>query len=178
MKNNVLLLAITGLTMCTSPLVHATCNTNLPETTPTQRFDNNLDGTVTDLKTGLMWKQCVEGMTAQGTTACVGTALTFGWQSALQQVQVVNGDPSQNLGYSDWRMPNIKELQTIVERQCDSPAINQAVFPNDPGTYTWSSTSNKIPANGAWRTGFDTGNAISSGLSNLTNIRLVRGMEP
>ena len=63
-------------------------------------FADNGDGTVTDSATGLMWTQGDSGI---GMT----------WAQALAWVQQMN---EQNyLGYSDWRLPNAKELQSIVD---------------------------------------------------------------
>jgi PKD repeat protein len=62
-------------------------------------FTNNGDGTITDLATGLMWSRNDNG-----------SALL--WSNALAWVQGRNA--SNYLGHSDWRLPNIKELQSII----------------------------------------------------------------
>jgi hypothetical protein len=63
-------------------------------------FIDNGDGTITDVATGLMWSQrdSGEGMT---------------WEDALAWVQERNEE--NYLGYSDWRLPNAKELQSLVD---------------------------------------------------------------
>lgn len=63
-------------------------------------FVDNGDGTITDRATGLMWAQA---------DSLVG----MDWQAALAWVQGKNDD--RYLGYSDWRLPNAKELQSIVD---------------------------------------------------------------
>jgi len=63
-------------------------------------FADNRDGTVTDRATGLMWAQ-----------ADSGAGMT--WAQALEWVQQMN--EQHYLGYSDWRLPNAKELQSIVD---------------------------------------------------------------
>ena len=63
-------------------------------------FHDNSDGTVTDLPTGLMWSQADSG---------VG----MNWESALAWVQKQN--ERKYLGYDDWRLPDIKTLQSIVD---------------------------------------------------------------
>jgi hypothetical protein len=110
--------------------------TSIPATTPSSRFSVS-NGTVTDQQTGLMWKQCSEGLSGAGCT--LGTAATFTWQAALQRVPIVNN--SGFAGYSDWRLPNVKELSSIVEEQCYSPSINSAVFPNTQQAYGYWSSS-------------------------------------
>jgi len=75
------------------------------------QFQDNGDGTVTDLATGLMWQQMDDG-------------LGRNWEEAL--------DYSQNLtlaGHDDWRLPNTHELQSIVDytrsmQETGSPAID------------------------------------------------------
>ena len=66
----------------------------------TNSFVSNGDGTVTDLATTLMWSQ-----------ADSGTGLN--WSNALAWVQARNA--VNHLGHNDWRLPNIKELQSIVD---------------------------------------------------------------
>ncbi|HET6495102.1 MAG TPA: DUF1566 domain-containing protein, partial [Thermoleophilia bacterium] len=63
-------------------------------------FADNGDGTITDSATGLMWSQTdsAEGMN---------------WKAALAWVQTKNAE--DYLGHSDWRLPNVKELQSIVD---------------------------------------------------------------
>jgi hypothetical protein len=76
-------------------------------------FVNNGDGTITDQATGLMWMQNDSGHLNAGDK---GDG-TLNWQQAL--------DWAENLsyaGYSDWRLPNAKELQAIVD-YTRSPAI-------------------------------------------------------
>lgn len=81
-------------------------------------FLKNGDETITDAATGLMWTQndSGEGMS---------------WEEALAWVQTKNS--ANYLGYSDWRLPNAKELHTIVEYSNapgynEKPAINTEFF--------------------------------------------------
>lgn len=149
--------------------VSAICTDTVPATTPDSRFNDNGDGTVTDVKTGLVWKRCNEGQTWDGTT-CNGTASTLTWQEALEA-----GAYSTFAGKSDWRLPNSKELGSIVERKCISPAINATVFPNTPSSYFWSGSPYASDSDGAWGVGFGNGNVNSYGKSNGFYVRLVRG---
>lgn len=63
-------------------------------------FHDNGDGTITDRATGLMWSKA-------------DSKVGMNWQQALAWVQVKNKE--KYLGYSDWRLPNAKELQSIVD---------------------------------------------------------------
>jgi hypothetical protein len=66
----------------------------------TNDFVDNGDGTVTDRSTGLMWSQDDSG------TPMI-------WEDALAWVEQKNNEV--HLGHSDWRLPNAKELQSIVD---------------------------------------------------------------
>jgi len=85
---------------------------SIPATAPASRFTDNGDGTVTDKTTGLQWQRCSQGQTWSGGT-CAGTATGHTWQAALQLADVAT-----YAGRSDWRLPNIKELASIVEQAC------------------------------------------------------------
>ncbi len=88
-----------------------------------ESYRDNFDGTVTDAVTGLMWQQSVPGLAytaAQAATYCTG--LNLG-------------------GYSDWRVPTIVELVSIIDYDSSSPAINSIAFPSTPGADFISSTS-------------------------------------
>ena len=53
-------------------------------------------------------------------------------------------------GRSDWRLPNIKELASIVEQACYDPAVDLGVFPGAPSYWFWSSSPNANDASNAW----------------------------
>ena len=72
-------------------------------------FKDNGNGTITDKATGLMWSK-----------ADSGTGMN--WESALAWVQKKNAE--EYLGHNDWRLPNPKELQSIVD-YLRVPAINE-----------------------------------------------------
>ena len=59
--------------------------TSVAESTPTSAFTNNNDGTVTHNLTGLIWKQCAEGQTLNGST-CTGSATTVTWANVITPV--------------------------------------------------------------------------------------------
>ncbi len=135
-------------------------------------FKDNGNGTVTDLTTNLMWQQCSAGQSVPG---CAGTAATYTWDS---------GTPSalsycQNLtlgGYSDWRMPKIKELQSIVDMTKSSGAtINTTYFPNTQSSDYWSSTTYAPNTSGAWIVNFSQGYTNGDYKTNASYVRCVRG---
>jgi len=118
------------------------------ESTPTSRFDDNGDGTVTDTKTGLMWMKCAAGKagsdcggnidytdySAVNPVVDVGPRL-LSWSDALAYARRVNSDAgysdNQDInpgGHADWRLPDAKELSSIIERCTFNPAMNTVVF--------------------------------------------------
>jgi hypothetical protein len=153
--------------------VHATCNSNMPASTPDTQLIDNTDGTITDSKTGLMWKKCSEGQTFSGGT-CTGTASTFTWQVALQQPGTVN-NADGFAGYTDWRLPDIRELRSIVEERCYSPAINLTRFPGTPSDGVWSSSPYASVSDYAWVVYFSYGYSSSAFRDHGYAVRLVRG---
>lgn len=109
-------------------------NTSIISTTPTGDFVDNNNGTVTHTKTGLMWMRCSLGQNWTG-SGCEHTAASYSWQGAL-----VAAKGHSFAGYSDWRLPNINELESIVEERCWAPSINSFIFPNIPPNWFWSSS--------------------------------------
>ena len=119
--------------------VWAAENTAVPATTPTADFElDDTKGIAYHKKTGLTWKRCIEGRYWNGST-CVDNASvtdTYIWSLALQQGPMLG----TFAGFNDWRLPNMKELGSIVERRNWNPAINATVFPNTPSTFFWSAS--------------------------------------
>ena len=110
------------------------CYDDIEATAPDSRYRDNGDGTVTDRVTNLIWKQCAEGLS--GTACESGRALDLRWRDALDWAA-----EAQFAGSSRWRLPNIKELESLVEKQCNFPAINSRFFPNTPSSVFLSSSS-------------------------------------
>src|SRR5207244_11210691 len=78
-------------------------------------YTDNGDGTITDNNTGLMW----EKLSMDGSVHDVSN--TYTWANAFaQHVATLNG--TSFAGHTDWRVPNVKELQNIVPAV--SPAFN------------------------------------------------------
>jgi hypothetical protein len=167
--------ALTSLLMLLQPQAgHAqTCQpASIPATTPANQFTDHSDGTVTDKKTGLMWKRCSEGQSWDGIT-CTGTAAVYTWQAALQQAQAVNG-AGGFAGYTDWRVPNIKELASLIEEQCQYPAINITIFPAIPFDFYWSASPYANDGSSAWTLSFGDSSDNWINKNNLLYVRLTR----
>ncbi len=101
------------------------------------KFVDNGDGTISDLATGLMWAKADNGKGIE-------------WIDALPYAE-----GATLAGYSDWRLPNVKELQSIVDysrapssksvQAAIDPMFESSTFVNEAGDedfgYYWTSTS-------------------------------------
>ena len=144
---------------------------SIPASTPNSQLQDNGDGTITDRKTGLIWKQCLEGQS--GSDCASGGVETFTWQQALQRAQTVNSSGGF-AGFSDWRLPTIKELISLVEHQCVGPAINLTRFPHASSDGLWSSSAVAGVTDYAWYVYFSNGGTNWYGKVGNNQLRLVR----
>lgn len=145
---------------------------SLEVTRPDERYTDHGDGTVTDQVTGLIWARCSLGQNNDAT--CSGTAGTYHWQGALAVAQTANGD--SYLGHDDWRLPNVRELRSLVDQACVSPAINTTLFPNTASNEYWtSSVYAGINTTYAWYVNFSGGHESADFLDAISRVRLVRG---
>src|SRR5208283_3635428 len=96
-------------------------------------YTDNGNGTVTDNVTGLMWQNQDDGN-------------KYNWYQATGTYDATYNPTSQNVcgslslgGYSDWRLPAVMELMSIVNYGIPppGPTINTTYFPNT-GAYYWS----------------------------------------
>ena len=175
MYNKYLSVLVISLGMAFSLDVQAACNANITATAPDSRYTDNGDGTVTDKKTGLVWKQCSEGLSSTVTACDSGSIASYSWQEALQLAKTLN-DGGGFAGKTDWRLPNHKELASLVEYQCYNPAINETLFPNTSMYNYWSSTPSPSGDLRAWTVDFGDGDVMSgSRIANPNRVRLVRG---
>ncbi|WNC73948.1 DUF1566 domain-containing protein [Thalassotalea psychrophila] len=116
------------------------CSPFIPHTTPSFRYSYSDTGaTATDKITGLTWSRCTYGQAWDAQAqVCEGNATLVTWSAAFTAASTQDLD---NLTH--WRVPNIKELNTIIEGGCTFPAINSEVFPNTVASSQqpyWSST--------------------------------------
>jgi len=120
-------------------------------------FVDNGDGTVTDTDTGLMWQQA----TAPGAYNT--------WQEALDYCKSLS-----LADYTDWRLPSVNELLSIVDYSRYYPAINTDYFPNTESSFYWSSTTFPFDPNYAWYVYFDYGYLYNFDKSYFSYVRAVR----
>ena len=144
------------------------------------RYTDNGDGTISDAQTGLMWSKCSYGQTYDGNdddgdqVICEGSPAFGTWQQAFAWAADSNANVDH--GHSDWRLPNIKELGSIVDFGSAKPAINQNIFPNTASGPYWSSTPSRANVLQTIFIGFQAGDyGPSDRISNLY-LRLVRNL--
>jgi hypothetical protein len=161
-----------AFSMSLTGLVHAqTCAAGVRASNPSSVYViDAANGTVTDTRTGLMWDQCARGLS--GAACTVGTVGAFSWQQALDSATAANA--SSYKGYTDWRLPNVKELRSLVEECRANPSINEWAFPATPVFYFWSGSPSASIASTAWYVYFSDGFAYFDLRNGAFNVRLVR----
>ncbi|MBU2513795.1 DUF1566 domain-containing protein [bacterium] len=121
----------------------------------TSEMVDNTDGTVTDNTTGLIWQQAEAG------------SLT--WESAISYCEGLS-----LTGKDDWRLPNIVELESIIDDSIHSPAVNLALFPGVTSNGYWSSTTHAELTFHAMYSHFQVGNVGSFSKSETRGVHCVR----
>ena len=150
---------------------------------PTQRFSDQGDETVADHLTGLIWTKAAD---TPGPAVCTPARNTT-WLEALDHVKCLNNH--SYLGTNDWRLPNRKEIRSLIDYSRYYPALP----PKHPfihlktglSDFYWSSTNNIHKTSEAWMIYLQTGGLIS-GDKKSNNTRWVwpvragkvHGMEP
>lgn len=151
----------------------ASCFDQKVASAPDGRYQDNSDGTITDLLHGLEWKRCSEGL--DGPDCSVGSASQLNWAQALQLVESINTSGGY-AGHSDWRLPNLKELATLIEIRCEQPAINENLFPGTLSDHYWTSSPSMETDTRSWTVDFDQGNLRQGSFRTQgLYVRLVRG---
>ncbi|MCI5191834.1 MAG: DUF1566 domain-containing protein [Candidatus Electrothrix sp. AU1_5] len=145
------------------------------------------NGTVTDTKTGLMWKRCSEGLSGENCEE--GKAERYKFDEAVEKSKSV-----KYAGYADWRLPTIDEFRTLVycsngtsqqdawDKGCndssfngfEKPTINQQVFPNTREWDYWSGSPYANLSDLTWYVNFNYGYSYANFRNNDLAVRLVR----
>lgn len=123
---------------------------------------------VLDTRTQLIWRRCPEGMTWQA-DQCQGEITYWMWYEALP----LAAQAAKTTGKL-WRVPNVKELYSIVDLAKPEMAIDLQVFPSTPNSQFWTSTHYAQDAFFGWVVHFWYGSVYFSYLEDLSAVRLVR----
>ncbi len=118
------------------------------------------NGVVTDTKTTLEWQ---DDYSDNGDS--IKSAM---WIDAIDYCEELTLNAQ-----SDWRLPNKKELMSIVDYKTYYPSIN-SIFQNTTSTYYWSSTTYMGNTNSAWSIHFKMGWTGYYSKSANANVRCVR----
>lgn len=157
------------------------------------RFEDNQNGTITDKMTNLIWMKCDininwddENKTCQLPLPIPPNEfpeyVTYTWQEALKSASNIHFN-----GFTDWRLPNVKELGSLLEYGCaedDGFSINRQYFTMTVREY-WTSTpysesmyDNNTYINTAWNILFTStggaGGARYGAINSSMGVRLVR----
>ncbi|QMV73020.1 DUF1566 domain-containing protein [Comamonas piscis] len=118
---------------------HASLGMAAPRFTvnPTTSDNSATNATVTDAETGLHWDLCAYGASNRNGTCDTTSHGSYAWDQALAEMK--SGNDNRYLGYSDWRLPNIKELESLVTLLVIT-TIDANAFPDTPTTTFWTST--------------------------------------
>lgn len=123
---------------------------------------------VKDNVTGLIWEVKSEGGKIQNKNN------VYNWNDA-QSVFITQLNELNFGGYSDWRLPTVKELASIVNSGRSDPSINTDYFPNTMSSRYWSSTVYIYNSDSSWYVDFDEGGVWYYNKSNSYYVRAVRG---
>jgi hypothetical protein len=128
---------------------------------PAPRFTQSDNQTVTDLLTGLMWAKDANSVLTRLTAQHIdvlGNNGTLTWLSALNFIKQLNAD--KHLGYSDWRLPNLNELASLLNQEevKQSAWLGQHGFINAVPENYWTSTSVAYNARQSWTIHLGAGN--------------------
>lgn len=130
----------------------------LPATAMAQetRYTDRIDGTVVDKVTGLVW-QSPASDTQQP------------WRDALAYCEALD-----LAGHDDWRVPDIRELRSLVDVAATSPAIDADAFPGTSNNGYWSSTTRFSSPNFAFYILFGSGYVYTYPKTANARVRCVR----
>lgn len=164
-------IVLTAFAMTVTVGSWADCNSALRTDTPAEHFEIVDGGYLVDRATGLMWQRCPLGFQWLNSSCQTESNLSGGtdWQSALKAAAgAAHGE------YDDWRLPNIKELETIVDRSCWDPAVSGILFPSTPSALFWTSSPDAVRPDVAAVVDFSKGAHRGLKKTNFALIRLVR----
>jgi len=160
-------------------------------------YVDNGDGTITDGNTGLMWEKLSYDKTIHDWNNL------YTWDGAFAlKIATLNGSGRGFAGHADWRVPNIKELKSIVNYGAGSPALSYGdlgsavsaafstgcttgctvtscsctahIFDLALDSY-WSSSSYALTPTDAWLVSFDFGDGKPAVKTFGHYVRAVRG---
>lgn len=147
----------------------------------TLAYVNNGDGTITDLNTGLTWEQKANDASVHDKDR------TYTFEEAVT-LHIAALNTEMLGGFTDWRVPSVRELQSLVNFETHAAATSVAfmnactALPCGPETcsctvpgFHWSSTTSHSMTTFGWGVDFDNGFTSRSLKTNKYYVRAVRG---
>jgi hypothetical protein len=160
---------------------------NMPSFTKLDSLGNELSDAssgysmVKDNITGLIWEVKQNNDSIQEYENCHDANNDYVWNNAESDIDNVDQFLSciNSTGvYNDWRLPDIKELMSLLDLSVYYPAIDQAIFPQTQMAAYWSSTIYQYDPDKMWYTKFSYGTNHQSAQSSPKYVRAVRGRYP
>jgi hypothetical protein len=146
----------------------------------TRAYVDNGDGTITDTLTGLMWEKLADDGSIHDTDT------TYTWTDAVAvKIAALNGGGGF-AGYSDWRLPNVNELQSLTHYGALDPAVSAPFNTGCAAACTvltcsctgshayWSSSTYQDTPTTAWYVYFFDGFVLPTSKTNAARVRAVR----
>ena len=134
-------------------------------------YTDNGNGTVKDSATGLVWQKCIAGQSTTLGDCSTGSISSYTWLGAIAYCEGLTLG-----GSSDWRLPNINELGSIINyTKSISPTIDTTVFSNPQSEYYWSSNTYAQNTSNAWYIDFTYGNVHNYNKTDGFYVRCVTG---
>ncbi|WP_437683266.1 DUF1566 domain-containing protein [Sorangium sp. So ce131] len=118
------------------------------------------DPRVLDTTTGLVWQRNVTG-------------IGYAWSEALARCEAL-----ELAGKDDWRLPNAKELLSLIDDRRSGPALDEGIFSGAPSGVFWSSTPALGSADAAITVNFSNGASLSGSVRDPRLVRCVRSDPP
>lgn len=168
-------LARTGQEQTFSPADDGALRAGVPW--PPERFSDNGDGTIADTLTGLVWLKdanCLAALNRRGARYGV-----VNLSAAISFVAGINAGKNAACGggHSDWRLPNVGEMESLVNTGVPNPGawLVGGPFTNVAGSY-WTSTRSARSAAAAWHVGMNNGSVGLRRANTLARVWPVRGL--
>jgi hypothetical protein len=133
------------------------------------RFVDHGDGTVTDTCTGLVWQRDIADVNGDGAiTDDLQAGDRVAWREALEYCESLSF-----AGYEDWRLPNVRELQSIMDYGLYDPAVDPTF--HAVSRYHWSSSPYTFDPEFAWGVDSFDGSVYMDLKGFVFHFRAVRG---